>query len=327
MPRLRLFANLREAAGTAETAVPGATVGEVLDGARRRFGEEFSAGLESARVWVNGDPATPGTPVGDQDEVALIPPVSGGTTMVRSPLLMEIGLFLILAGALLGANQADLKWFAVVLVLAGSLWVYDLVGFASRRGLAVPVYPPLLAVLAAVLATYRWGVAGMAGATTGALLVALVTAVLIPRLRPVEVVTASALVSTIAAFGIGSMLLMRMRDPDESLAFLVVTVVAVTAAWLAGQREITGVDPVVVTLLIGIVMGVVAATVWAEDDVLPMIVAALAASVALVAGRNVGSQMRAGGFFTIGTVPGALHGFDSIVLAAGPFWLILSAFA
>jgi hypothetical protein len=25
-------------------------------------------------------------------------------------------------------------------------------------------------------------------------------------------------------------------------------------------------------------------------------------------------------------VPGALHGFDSILLAAGPFWLILFAF-
>ena len=105
-----------------------------------------------------------------------------------------------------------------------------------------------------------------------------------------------------------------------------VTVTAVIAAWMAGQREITGFDPVVVTLLIGIVMGVVAATVWAEDDILPMIVASLAASVALVAGRNIGSLAPAGGFFTVGTVPGALHGFDAIVLAAGPFWLIMTSF-
>jgi len=326
MPRLRLFANLREAAGTPEARIPGATVGEVIEEAGERFGGDFVAGLGAARVWVNGEPAATDAPVGEDDEVALIPPVSGGTTMVGSPLLMEIGLFLILAAALLGANQADLKWFAVALVLAGSLWIYDLIGYASRRGLAVPVYPPLLGVLGTVLATYRWGIAGMAAATAGALLVALIAAVLLPRLRPVEVVSASVLVTTIAAFGVGSMLLMRMRNPDESLAFLVVTVVSVTAAWLAGQREITGVDPVVVTLLIGIVMGVVAATVWAEDDVLPMIVAALAASVALVAGRNVGSLMRAGGFYTIGTVPGALHGFDSIVVAAGPFWMILFAF-
>ena len=326
MPRLRLFANLREAAGASEARIPGVTVGQVLERAGERFGDEFTGGLAAAGVWVNGDPATPDSPVGEEDEVALIPPVSGGTTMVRSPLLMEIGLFLILAGGLLGANQAGLEWFAVALVLAGAVWAYDLVDYAGRRGLGVPVYPVLLAVLGTVLSTYRWGVPGMAAATVGSVLFALIAAVVVPRLRPVEVVSASVLISLTGAFGIGSMLLLRMRNPDESLAFLVVAVTAVTAAWLAGQREITGVDPVVVTLLIGIVMGVVAATVWAEDDVLSMIVAALAASVALVAGRNVGSQLRAGGFFTLGTVPGALHGFDGIVLAAGPFWLILTSF-
>jgi molybdopterin converting factor small subunit len=34
--------------------------------------------LNGSRVWVNGDEAEPDTPVGDDDEVAVIPPVSGG---------------------------------------------------------------------------------------------------------------------------------------------------------------------------------------------------------------------------------------------------------
>jgi hypothetical protein len=36
---------------------------------------------------------------------------------------------------------------------------------------------------------------------------------------------------------------------------------------------------------------------------------------------------RAGGFFVIGSVPGALHPFDAIVMASGPFWLMLTAFS
>jgi molybdopterin converting factor small subunit len=326
MARLRLFANLREAAGTSEVEVPGGSVEEVLATATGRFGERFAAGLAAAQVWVNGSQAGPGTAVGDGDEVALIPPVSGGTTMVRSPVLMEIGLFLILAVGLVVTSLVSLQWFAATTVLAGGVWIYDLVDYAGRRGQLAAIHPPLLGILGGVMATYRWGVPGMAIATVGAVLVALIWAVLIPRLRPVEVVATSVMLSLVATFGISSLLLLRMRHQDEALAFLVVTVAAVIAAWLAGQSEITGFDPVVVTLLVGIVMGVVAATVWAEEDILPMIVASLAASVALVAGRNVGSLLRAGGFLTVGTVPGALHGFDAIVMAAGPFWLILRIF-
>ncbi|MCJ7725005.1 MAG: MoaD/ThiS family protein [Acidimicrobiia bacterium] len=326
MARLRLFANLREAAGVADVQMDGATVEELLSNASGRFGERFAAGLATAKVWVNGEQAAPATPVGDGDEVALIPPVSGGTTMVRSPLLMEIGLFLILALGLVGAQMASVQWFAVALVLAGGLWIYDLTDYAARRGQVLAAQPAMLGVLGGVLATYRWGVPGMAGATVGALIAALIWSVLSPRLRPIDVVAASMLVALISTLGMSSMLLLRLRNRDEALAFLVVSVTAVTAAWLAGQREMSGFDPVVVTLLIGIVMGVIAATVWAEDDILPMIVAALAASVALVAGRNVGSLLRAGGFFTVGTVPGSLHGFDAIVMAAGPFWLIVTAF-
>jgi len=34
--------------------------------------------LSTARVWVNGEPADATTTVGDTDEVAVLPPVSGG---------------------------------------------------------------------------------------------------------------------------------------------------------------------------------------------------------------------------------------------------------
>lgn len=78
MAVVRLFASAREAAGTPRDTLPGCTVGEVLDAARARYGTRFSALLETCRVWVNGESASDGTPVGEADEVAILPPVSGG---------------------------------------------------------------------------------------------------------------------------------------------------------------------------------------------------------------------------------------------------------
>lgn len=75
---LRLFASAREAAGTATDELPGATVGEVLDAARARYGEPFGTLLASCAVWTNGEPCDLADAVVDSDEVAVLPPVSGG---------------------------------------------------------------------------------------------------------------------------------------------------------------------------------------------------------------------------------------------------------
>jgi sulfur-carrier protein len=75
---LRLFAAAREAAGTGKQALAGETVGEVLDAAVDRYGSAFEVVLRSSRVWLNGEPAFPGDAVADGDEVAVLPPVSGG---------------------------------------------------------------------------------------------------------------------------------------------------------------------------------------------------------------------------------------------------------
>ncbi|MGI8661822.1 MAG: MoaD/ThiS family protein [Acidimicrobiales bacterium] len=78
MPRLRLFAAAREAAGTGRDHVPGATVDEVIAEATRRYGDGFAAVMPTCRIWVNGDAADGATPVSSDDEVAVLPPVSGG---------------------------------------------------------------------------------------------------------------------------------------------------------------------------------------------------------------------------------------------------------
>ena len=75
---LRLFAQAREAAGTRSVDLPGATVGDVLDEACHRFGSPFAAVLAGSKVWLNGAPAERTEPVAAGDEVAVLPPVSGG---------------------------------------------------------------------------------------------------------------------------------------------------------------------------------------------------------------------------------------------------------
>jgi molybdopterin synthase sulfur carrier subunit len=75
---LLLFAAARSAAGTGREEVRGRTVAEVLDDANARHGEHFAAVVASSRVWVNGEPAPPDRILEDGDEIAVLPPVSGG---------------------------------------------------------------------------------------------------------------------------------------------------------------------------------------------------------------------------------------------------------
>lgn len=78
MIRVRLFAALREAAGASEVEASGMTVGEIVDDLSARYGERFATVAAVASFVVNGERADRGVPVAEGDEVALLPPVSGG---------------------------------------------------------------------------------------------------------------------------------------------------------------------------------------------------------------------------------------------------------
>lgn len=64
----------------ARDEIDAATLGDLLDAAVSRYGDEFASVLGRARVWVNGDEPDGGrtTPLTASDEVAVLPPVSGG---------------------------------------------------------------------------------------------------------------------------------------------------------------------------------------------------------------------------------------------------------
>lgn len=78
--QVRLFAAAREAAGRADDTLDATTLGDALDRTRATYGPAFAAVLDTARVWVNGDEPEQGdaTILVDGDEVAVLPPVSGG---------------------------------------------------------------------------------------------------------------------------------------------------------------------------------------------------------------------------------------------------------
>jgi MoaD family protein len=80
---LRLFAAAREAAGRGRDEYDPAvtpTIDALLDAASAAYGPAFVAVLGTSRIWVNGDEPTAGhaTVLADGDEVAVLPPVSGG---------------------------------------------------------------------------------------------------------------------------------------------------------------------------------------------------------------------------------------------------------
>lgn len=322
MPRLRLFAELREVAGTGSAEVPGSTVGEMLGNAVAFFGPAFAEGLAGAQVWLNGERAGSSTAVVEGDEVSLIPVVAGGTGVVRSTAGIEAALLAGVTILLFVGNAFEVKWLAVAVLLGGVLWAHDLAVASAGRGQWLGALPIMFSVFGSVLATYRFGIPGMAAATAGAALVGLLWSIVTPHLRPLESIAGGVMVSAIGALGAGSMVLLRLRSEAEMTSFLVVAVAAVGVSWLVSSIESTPIDPLTAGVLAALAAAVVAGAVWSED-LWPIVAAGAAAAVGLVAGRNAGSLARSGGLYLGGETPGTLAHFDGVMLAAAAFWAVL----
>jgi molybdopterin synthase catalytic subunit/molybdopterin synthase sulfur carrier subunit len=78
MPRVRLFGPVADAAGTKSDFLDGTSIEEVLNEAKLRYGPRFVERLQVCRIWVNGEMPLPDVPLHENDELAVLPPVSGG---------------------------------------------------------------------------------------------------------------------------------------------------------------------------------------------------------------------------------------------------------
>lgn len=77
---VRLFAGLRDAAGTARLVTDAPGLAALLADLRQRFGEPFVTRLAASTVVIDGEPTAhdADVPLTDVAEIALLPPFSGG---------------------------------------------------------------------------------------------------------------------------------------------------------------------------------------------------------------------------------------------------------
>jgi MoaD family protein len=76
--KVRLFAALRELAGASVLEVDAPDVGELLNQLSAKLGPEFERIMAAGAVVVDGDSVGRARRLRPDDEVALLPPVSGG---------------------------------------------------------------------------------------------------------------------------------------------------------------------------------------------------------------------------------------------------------
>jgi molybdopterin converting factor small subunit len=78
MARLLLLGPAREAAGRSRDDIEGETIKRVMQIAIERYGDDFARVLATSQIWLNGEPAEASSVLTSHDEIAVLPPVSGG---------------------------------------------------------------------------------------------------------------------------------------------------------------------------------------------------------------------------------------------------------
>jgi molybdopterin synthase sulfur carrier subunit len=327
MAKLRLFANLREIAGTSRVDIPASTVSEVVDAAADKFGPEFKRGLETSRIWLNGEETDMEAFVGDDDEVVILPPVSGGSqpAAIAPADLVGFAPLLILVVAVLAALQGQAIWAAALVAIAGA-WVGDLAAAFRARG---KLFAPLAAAATAASGAAAAHVLGGSGygLTVGlAVAICLGWAVAFRVYRQVDAFAPTLLVGLIGGLGTASLLLANSGfSPDDRAVgvFLVAVTAGVALGALVSRLPpMPFLDPFS-TKAIAVVLGAVAAAAMWDADVVGYLLVGLGLAIALVAGNGLSSMVRMGRVSLTQRAPGALASLDGVVLAAALYYPLI----
>ncbi len=331
MARLRLFAGLRQAAGTGEVELDGGSVGEILTEAAAVYGPDFERGLANAKVWVNGEPADDATPVMPGDEVALLPPVSGGTApAVEAPATRLAVLPLLAWAALLAANLGSERWFAILVVGVAGVWAWDVFDQAASRGSGMTRWPTLLSIVGAVGAAWTWGSEGLGVALAGGILLTLSWGIFDKSMRTIESVGGALLVTVVSSTGVGALVLIRLGSSHAEsriTSLLLMLLVANVVLWVRLGSDAQGfMDPHTSAALATLIAGVATGVIW-DTSLIAMVIGAAAVASAFLAGRAFGSAVRTGDLYLMQRLPGVLVPLDSAALAAALYWVTLALVA
>ena len=321
MANLRLFANLREIAGTSRIDIPAQTVGGVIVAANEKFGAEFERGVETARVWVNGEEAGLSDSVSERDEVVLLPPVSGGAqpaTMAVADLLGFVPLA-VLALVVLANLQNQAIWAAALVAIA-AFWALDLsTSFATRA----KTFAPLAVVTtsaAGALSAHILGGTGYGLSVALAVAIVLSWAVVFSDYRQIDVFSPTLVAALLTGLGTASLVLARASStPDEKAVdvFLVAVVVGVLLSSLVTRLPpMPFLDPFSISALGAVLAAIGAAVVWNLDVVGYLLVGLGVAVAMLAAGSGLSSMLRTGSVTLTQRPPGVLASLDGAFLAA-----------
>lgn len=328
MATLRLFANLREIAGTNRVEFDATSVGDALDQAVGQFGERFEASLGTAQVWVNGDQADRETPVEPSDEIAVIPPVSGGATALDESVEMTSA---VLAGTLwvtvLLANLISSEALAFAAVGATIAWLWDISETYALRRRAVQIIPAMAAATAGATAAYRWGEPGLAGGIAIGIMLSLAWAVFDRRNRSVEALALTVLLSGVGALGAGALVLVRLDSAAKVTAFLVIAGLAAVASWAGRRFGGASIDPNLAMALVVLAAAIAIGAVAASLEILVMVLAAALAAGGVIAGRTLGSMIRHGDVLHTVRAPGVLTMVDPAIVGIALWWVGLLLFS
>lgn len=330
MAKLRLFARFREIAGTDTLEVEEGTVGEILDRSGEEYGPAFTNALKAAGVWVNGKPVDRSAHVGPDDEMALIPPVSGGTYTPQQQRPQttvdpaENILAAVVLAALLVAAWIPLEWFVVIAVGATLAWIWDLADTNKKVDGTINLFAALLAPPIVAGATYAWGYAGFAGGFAAAVAVALFWPIFEPRWREIDAIAMTTSVVVVSAAGTGALVMLRMMGTTIIASFLIIVGVAIIAAVITAIYGGQALDPNVGTLLGAIVAGFLVGVITTDIELANGLFAAVAVAAGLIAGQVLGSMVRSGAIVHTVRSPGQLSTLDGLWVAAPLFWIVLA---
>jgi sulfur-carrier protein len=249
--QVRLFAALREAAGTSRTDVAPGALGDVLAELSARYGERFAQLLPACSILVDGEPAGADAEVTDGAELVLLPPVSGGATDVEgaAPAVGQLALLsatvpLVLVAALLAGRG----WFAAGVVIV-ACWVLldavEVLAAAAGRPVLLAAALPAVGLPLAVVFRPDSGWEHVPGWVAASFLLASALMLAFGRRRNVAAGLGATLTAgLLVGLGAAGLLLLRALPSGFRwvLALLVLVAAADLAAGLAGR--LLGIQPV-----------------------------------------------------------------------------------